>query len=395
MKEIYMKKTIVILLLIAFCVGIYVGLQPDEYSFFTSEDITSDSPFISLEVDEHAVDKSVTATGLTQGKYKAKLKLFGLLPIKSAEISLIKDQKIIPLGVAFGVKLYTDGVITVDITDFIHDGIIRNPAFEVGIREGDVILSYNGVSIDSNEELIEQVQLSEGKPQKVVVRRNNLQFDAEITPLSDDTDGKYRIGLWVRDSTAGIGMLTYYNPNDNTLAGLGHSISDTDTGMVMPVSTGELVKAKINGAIKGESGTPGELIGSFIDNSTIGVLTNNTETGLTAVSTTEEFVDFPAYDIALKDEITPGKAQIISSINGTEREFYDVEIIKINNNLQETKNMVIKITDDRLLGLTGGIVQGMSGSPIIQNGKLIGAVTHVLVDDPTKGYGIFIENMLS
>lgn len=395
LEDDYMKKTLIIIFIAIFCAGVFIGLQPDEYSFFTDDTISTNNPFVSLDVGTAETSKSISSgETLGQGKYTAKVKLFGVLPIKTVDISIFEKQNIIPLGVAFGVKLYTDGVIIVDITDFLHDGKIQNPAYDAGLREGDIILSYNGVKVKSNEDLIEQVKLSNGNPQIATVRRNNLDFDTKIIPIKDDADGSYRIGLWVRDSTAGIGMLSYYNPNDNTLSGLGHSISDGDTGQLMPVSTGELVKANIEGVIKGSPGSPGELLGSFIDEEILGVLTGNSSTGLTAACVTDEFSDYNSYPIALKDSIKTGKAQIICCVNGTESKFYDIEILKINNNLQETKNMVIKITDNKLLELTGGIVQGMSGSPIIQDGKIVGAVTHVLVSDPQKGYGIFIENML-
>lgn len=286
-------------------------------------------------------------------------------------------------------------MIVVDITDFIHDGSVSNPAYGAGIREGDVILTYNGAEVSSNEELIKQVNEFDGAPQKATVRRNNMTFETEITPLTDDADGRYRIGLWVRDSSAGIGMLTCLNKSTGTLLGLGHSISDSDTGQVMPVAAGELVRANINGAVRGEKGAPGELLGSFDDSAIIGVLTGNSDTGLTAVCVTDEFDGSPSVPIALKSEITTGAAQILCCVSDAGSEAYDVEIVRINNNLQPTKNMVVKITDPRLLERTGGIVQGMSGSPVIQNGKLIGAITHVLVDDPTRGYAIFIENMLT
>ncbi len=389
-----MKKIVTILLIVSLCIGIYIGLQPSEYSFYSDEKIKSDYPFVTLDVESKETYSGVETQKLFD-RYEAKVKLFGFLPVKSAKISILQKENVIPLGKAFGVKLYTEGVIIVDVTDFVHNGKIQNPAYDVGIREGDIIISYNDVKIKSNEDLSSQVRLSEGKPQKAVIKRNNLVFEADITPVTDDADGNYRIGLWVRDSTAGIGMLTFLNPKDNSLVGLGHSISDSDTGLVMPVATGELVLADIEGVVKGTSGKPGELLGSFIDNSTIGILTSNKKTGLIGTCVTEEFSNLESFPIALKDEITVGDAYILSCVNGTQVEKYQVEIIKKNNNLQETKNMIVKITDEDLIEKTGGIVQGMSGSPIIQNGKLIGAVTHVFVDDPTKGYGIFIENMLS
>jgi len=389
-----MKKTVSIILVIALFVGLFIGKIPDDYSFFAGQPVQDSSGIISLDVGVE--EASVLNNGsLKAGRYTAKVKLLNFLPIKTARVTVLENKKLVPLGTAFGVKLYTDGVIVVDITDFIANGKVCNPAYSAGIREGDIILSYNGVKIKSNEQLIEQVAKSEGKAQTAVVKRNNVQFEASVTPVADDSDNNYRIGLWVRDSTAGIGMLSFYDKDENTLVGLGHSVSDTDTGLIMPVLSGELVLANIKGVTKGEKGAPGQLEGSFIEDETIGVLMENRGTGLSAICVTERFSDMQSYDIALKSEIKTGKAQILSCIGGAETIAYDIKIEKINNNLSETKNMVIKITDDRLIEKTGGIVRGMSGSPIIQNGKLIGAVTHVLVDDPTRGYGIFIENMLS
>ncbi len=387
-----MKKIVAITLAIAFLFGLYIGSVPNEYSFFADDAIKSDNPTITLDVGSA---KTSTATNaLSAGQYTAKVKLFGFLPIKTAKINVIQNKKLVPLGTAFGVKLFTDGVIVVDITDFVSGGNVCNPAFDAGIREGDIIISYNDVKIKSNEDLIEQVNLYNGTPQIAVVKRNNLTFEAKVTPVADDSDESYRIGLWVRDSTAGIGMLTFYDKEQNILSGLGHSVSDSDTGLIMPVSTGELVYADIKGAVRGKSGAPGELVGSFLDNKTIGILTTNTGTGLNAICVCEDFLDMQEYNISLKKEIKTGDAKILCCVDGKEVKEYDIKIEKINNNLSETKNMIVKITDKELLSKTGGIVRGMSGSPIIQNGRLVGAVTHVLVDDPTRGYGIFAENML-
>ncbi len=388
-----MKKIVAIMLVFALILGIYIGSLPDEYSFFADDAIKSENPAITLDIG--STKTSATRGALRVGEYTAKVKLFGLLPIKTAKISVIENKKLVPLGTAFGVKLFTDGVIVVDITDFVSGGLVSNPAYDAGIREGDLIVSYNGVKIKSNEELIEQVNRYDGKPQVAVVKRNNLTFEAKVTPVADDSDNSFRIGLWVRDSMAGIGMLTFYDKENNTLSGLGHSVSDSDTGLIMPVSTGEIVLADIKGALKGKSGAPGELVGSFLDDKTIGILTTNTGSGLSAICVSDKFSDMKEYEISLKKEIKPGDAKILCCVDGREVKEYDIKIEKINNNLSETKNMTVKITDKELISKTGGIVRGMSGSPIIQNGKLIGAVTHVLVDDPTKGYGIFIENMLS
>ena len=387
-----MKKIVAFLLLLSLCFGIIIGFAPTDYSFFNTEAITTNNFLYRLDIGS---TQTLSQSGtLPEGKYTAKVKLFGLLPIKTARVTVLKNTTLAPLGVAFGLKLYTDGVIVVDITDFVANGKVCNPAYDAGIREGDIIVSYNGVKIKSNEQLIAEVKKFDGTPQEAIVQRNNLEFSAFVTPVADDTDSNYRIGLWVRDSAAGIGMLTFYNSKTNTLVGLGHSVSDSDTGQIMPVSTGEIVLADIKGVVKGQVGAAGELAGAFIENETIGVLTDNSESGLSAICTTDKFKDAKQYNVALKKEIKTGDAQIICCVDGTTPKTYDIKITKINNNLSETKNMIIEITDKELIKKTGGIVRGMSGSPIIQNGKLIGAVTHVLVDNPKKGYGIFIENML-
>ena len=390
-----LKKITAIVVILAAVLGFYIGFQPDDFSFFEGQSVKTSSPFIKFEFKDDTVQAaSLSQSGVKQGKYEAKLKLFGLLPIKTAQINVIKQQEMIPLGLPFGVKLYTRGVIVVGSNDVVSGGKKVNPAYDAGIREGDVILSYNGVQIRSNEELSAQVQKSDGNKQQVKVKRNNLEFTTSVTPVRDDGDASYRIGIWVRDSTAGIGTLTFYNKTEKTLAGLGHSISDTDTGLVMPVSSGQVIKAVITGAQVGAVGAPGELLGEFKDDIVYGNVTENKTTGLFANCTTSQFDDMPSYQIALKQEIKTGPAQILATVDGEDPQAFDIEIEKINNNLENTRNMVIKITDERLIDRTGGIVQGMSGSPIIQNGKLIGAVTHVLVSDPEKGYGIFVEKML-
>ena len=257
------------------------------------------------------------------------------------------------------------------------------------MQVGDIILTYNNTVIRSNEELAEQVQKCEGTKQKARILRNKREQTVWITPT--ETEEGYAIGLWVRDSTAGLGTLTYYDPETRTLAGLGHSISDVDTGLTMPVESGSIVAARITGIKAGEKGSPGELLGT-LENRTYGTVSVNDSTGL--FGTADRAFEGVTYPIALKNEIKEGEAQILCTVLGDTPKNYTIRINKINNNLEETKNLVIEVTDPELLAATGGIVQGMSGSPILQDGKLIGAVTHVLISDPTAGYGIFIENML-
>ena len=328
-------------------------------------------------------DTGVFYTVETTADYKAKVKLFGLLPIKDATVKEIQQKQLVVLGQPFGVKLYTKGVIVVDAEE-------GSTAVSAGVRVGDIILSYNDTVIHSNEELAEQVQLCRGTKQKARILRNRREQTVWITPAENEEG--YTIGLWVRDSTAGLGTLTYYDPQTGMLAGLGHSISDADTGLTMPVESGEVVSARITGVRQGKKEDPGELLGTLTDRSYGTVLANN-EAGL--FGSADQPFEGVTYPVALRNEIREGEATILCTTRGTQPKRYTIRITKINNNLSEYRNLCIEVTDPALLAETGGIVQGMSGSPIIQNGKLIGAVTHVLISDPTAGYGIFIENMLS
>lgn len=305
---------------------------------------------------------------------------------------MITKQEISLGGQAFGIKLYTEGVMVVGCGNFLYQGQSVNPAYDAGIRIGDRLIQADGKEISSNEELQEMIS-GRDSPVTFTVIRKNLQFDATVTPIIPDGDTKYRLGLWVRDSTAGIGTMTYYNHTTGNIAGLGHSVADIDTGEIMPSSEGSIVKAKITDIQKGTPGQTGQLAGSF-EQDKLGLLIANTEHGIFAKCETTEFDTNETLPIALRGEIQTGKAQIYTQLDGSAPQYYDIEIEKIYNNLKENKNMVIHVTDQRLLDATGGIVQGMSGSPIVQDGKLIGAVTHVFIDDPTRGYGILIEKML-
>ncbi|MBR6792954.1 MAG: SpoIVB peptidase [Clostridia bacterium] len=356
--------------------GIYTSQIPVIYHCFPGEE-PEGNVFYTLEADAPAASRSEGES------YTAKVKLFGLLPIKNVLINRIAQKQLVVLGTPFGVKLYTKGVIVVDAEE-------DSPAIEAGVKVGDIILTYNNVTIRSNEELAEEVQKCNGKKQKLQLLRNQREETLWVTPTHNGKN--YSIGLWVRDSTAGLGTLTFYDPSTDTLAGLGHSISDVDTGLTMPVDSGTLVTAEITGVKIGEKGAPGELLG-FLKDRPLGEVTVNNHAGLFGNATTE--FSGVSYPVALKNEIQVGEAQILSTVRGSTPKAYTVQITKINNNLSENRNLCIQVTDAELLAATGGIVQGMSGSPILQDGKLIGAVTHVLISDPTAGYGIFIENMLS
>jgi len=339
-------------------------------------------------------DASVNAAGVSES-CTVEAKLFGIIPIKDVHVTVIDDNKLVPGGNVFGVKFFTKGVMVIKQSDIeTADGNV-NPAKMAGLEVGNIIKTVDGIEVNTVEDLSRIIEHSYGRTLKVMYTADGEEKITRLTPVLSLSDKKYKTGIWVRDSTAGIGTVTFYNPETGEFAGLGHGICDTDTGKLMPLLRGSVVDVEITDVIKGKKGIPGEIKGSF-DTCKKGVLTENTEKGVYGVMDQMEINDFEvALDIALKSEVKKGKAYILSELDEDGISRYEIEIERIQEDDDEYKNFVIKVTDDRLVEKTGGIVQGMSGSPIVQNGKLVGAVTHVFVNDPTRGYGIFIENMLA
>ncbi len=298
---------------------------------------------------------------------------------------------LIPGGMPFGVKFFIDGVMVVGVTDVDTSSGMASPARDAGIMAGDVIMKINGSEVDGVEELSDLIRDSGGKPVTMELKRDGKVVTAVVTPVKT-VDGDYRTGLWIKDSTAGIGTITYIDPSKDTFGGLGHGICDSETGELLPLRRGVVVDVNINGVVKGRVNEPGELKGMF-SNVRRGSLSNNTECGVFGTINTSGMELAAPIEIGYRDEVRPGRACIITCAVGEPR-YYEAEIERITDKDGKTKNFVIKVTDKQLLETTGGIVQGMSGSPVIQNGRIIGAVTHVMINDPTRGYGIFIENML-
>ncbi len=325
--------------------------------------------------------------------YSVNFRLFGLIPVKRADVSVIDNMSVVLLGEPFGIKIYTDGVLVVDMSDVDTDKGSVNPARDAGIKIGDTIKSINGIKMRSNEDVTEIVESSDGSPMTICFVRDNIIKTVKLKPAFSKSAGAYRIGLWVRDSTAGIGTLTFYSPAAEIMCGLGHGVCDDDTGQLMSISSGELVSAQIVSLKKGTVGSPGELKGKLGSN-LLGRMLLNCECGVYG-ERMSEYDGAELTNIALKQEITEGDAYIYTTIEGNTPDYYTCKI-KINpeHENDRTQNMIVTVTDRRLIEKTGGIVQGMSGSPIVQNGKLVGAVTHVFVNNPKKGYGIFAENML-
>ena len=400
MKRIISTLLTLALASVAFFGGFsYINAEylPDSVYVFEGEDFSCAKGLLTIRSNEKTVSEAPATAG---GSYSGKLCLFDVIPLKTVRVSTIERQSLVPSGRAFGVKLFTDGVVVVGFGDVTTAKKTCCPAKDSGIMLGDVIKTIDGRKISGNAELSSIVTASDGKKLEVVLTRNGEEKTVYITPANAKDRTGFKIGMWVRDSSAGIGTLTYINQNTGVAAGLGHGITDSDVEIVLPVLRGELVCVTITAVTKGQVGQPGELKGVFHNESPFASLKINGETGVfgdiqQGSLGADEVLCGDAIPIALKQEVTTGAAQILSTVDGKEPKYYDVEIERVNlseNTL--TQNLVVKITDEELLEKTGGIVQGMSGSPIIQQGRLVGAITHVFVSEPTKGYGIFIENML-
>ncbi len=347
-------------------------------------------PFLSAQADIGARDTAATAQ---TGSYNTTLSLGGVLPVKTVH-TVVTDRPVVTVcGTPFGVKMFSDGALVVAFTDINTRNGSANPAKEAGLRLGDLIVSVGGQSTHSNQELSDAITAAQGAAVNVVFLRGGEQRAAQLTPVQDET-GRWMAGMWVRDSSAGVGTLTFVDERNGIFAGLGHSISDGDTGESITLRSGEIVPCFIVGCTKGIAGSPGELKGKFSGGFSVGTILLNGSTGV--YGTTRSIFSGTPTTVAFAQEVVVGPAQIWTTIEGQAPQVYDVEIEKISyagNN--ENRNLILHVTDTELLETTGGIVQGMSGSPILQNGQLVGAVTHVLVNDPTRGYGIFAQTMLA
>ncbi len=329
-----------------------------------------------------------------QENYVAFLKLFGIIPYKEVSIRVVEEQMLIPMGTTVGIYVETDGILVIDTGSFVNNMGIECAPAEGFLQKGDYILTVNGQNVTRKRDLIDLIESSDGEPLSVTLRRNEEILSISVIPVQNQS-GEYKLGIWVRDSAQGVGTLTYLDLDGN-FGALGHGIADADTGVLMDMNRGELYRSQVIAIEKGQSGHPGEITGMihYVHDNIIGTIDNNTSNGVFGNLSQQILDSMPQpIEVGYRSEIHPGPAQILSDIAG-ELKYYDIQIDSININSNDNKGLTITITDPELLEMTGGIVQGMSGSPIIQDGKLIGAVTHVLVRDSAKGYGIFIENML-
>lgn len=337
-------------------------------------------------------DGNLTLFTEVAGKYDIELKFLGVLPLKTMSVDVIDADTVIPSGETIGIKIHTDGVLLVALSSVeTENGETYAPAKDAGLQVGDTITKIDGIAITDSDHFSSLVDERRSDSFTLEYERGGEVQSVQLAAVF--SEGHYKIGAWIRDSTAGIGTMTFVKPDTGVYASLGHGISDVDTGQLLTVSQGSITNCTVSSVEPGKKGTPGELRGVFADED-IGVIVENSQLGVYGYCDPTKVSKAEPVKIGTRFEVKEGSAQILSSIDGGEPQAYDVEIEKVMTNSTDAKGMIIHVVDERLIEKTGGIVQGMSGSPILQDGKLIGAVTHVFVNDPTRGYGIFVELMM-
>lgn len=372
------KSLIIILLLISLIYTVNITSMPKNVILLENEELDL-KQVLGITLKESK--KEVLQTSNDSNKIETKtisVSLFNLFNVKEVNVSTVKNTKVVPLGNIIGIKLYSNGVLVIGMTEV--EG--KKPYENTGIKEGDLITTVDNVTVTTTEELIKCVNNSQGKQVKIKYIREGTEYVTDIEPVKTKED-KYKIGLWVRDGACGIGTATYYDPGTGKIATLGHGIVDRDTDKLITIESGKLLTSTITKIKKGEKGNPGEIKGIINDNQTIGSINLNTDFGIYGNLKEINTLGIDknnSLDIALKNEIKTGEATILLALEDEIRKEYKIEIKKIyKNNTEDNKSMLIEITDEKLIEKTGGIIQGMSGAPIIQNGKFIGAITHVYV----------------
>lgn len=402
----------IFLLIIIYIYVAYITLFPNNIIIFEGEEINLNKIYgVRIKEVGNLGSSIITdtktmqaATNLTEnklnqiGKTNISLNLFDAIPLKQVEVNVIKKTKVIPLGDAIGLKLYTKGVMVVGMSEVQGEDKNKYKPYEkTGIKEGDMIVEVNDVAVTCISELIDNVNKSKGDEIELKYIRDSDTNTANITPIKTSSD-EYKLGLWVRDAQGGVGTLTFYEPETEMFCALGHGITDVDTGEIVNIANGDVVTTNIVSIAKGERGKPGEIKGSIETGKKIGDVSKNTSFGIYGNIKDKNKLKIDnnqAMEVALRDEIKQGEAEIICELEDGKKEKYKIQIQKVyTSNNYDNKSMLIKITDERLLEKTGGIIQGMSGSPIIQDNKFVGAITHVLVNDPTVGYGVFADMLI-
>lgn len=403
MRKIITKLLLVFFLMVIYAYVISIENIPNSLVIFEGEKITMKTLLgihtrLNAETMETVSSTNNNSISPKSGKATLEVSLFDNISLKNVKVDILPRTKVIPVGSIAGVKLYTSGVLVVGMSEI--EGMDQKkykPYENTGIKEGDTITQINDTPISSTEELMETVNQAQGKAVKVQYVQSEQTKECSIEPVQT-TSNQYKLGLWVRDSAAGVGTVSFYEPATKTFGALGHGITDIDTEELINIASGEFVTTRILNITKGESGLPGKIQGTVENQQNIGRIYKNSKFGIYGtvdnlaslkIDTSKEM------EVALRDEIQLGKAKILCSLDNQKVEDYEIEIEKIyKENNYDNKSMQIKVTDERLLEKTGGIIQGMSGSPIIQNDKFVGSVTHVLVNNPQEGYAVFGDIML-
>lgn len=395
--KLYKKIIFIVILIIIYVYVCNITMLPNSLILMQGENIEI-STVLGLNITNKGTMQASTSLNekLTDqaGKKDLELSLFNVIPVKDITVNVIPKTTVIPLGKTIGMKLYTEGVLVVGMSEI--EG--RRPYENSGIEAGDRIIEVNDTKITTADELTECVNTSNGKNIEIKYINDEEEIVyAEIEPART-SNNEYKIGLWVRDAAAGVGTITFYEPSTGSFASLGHGINDVDTYELIDIANGELVSAQILDIVKGQNGIPGEIRGSIENSITIGNISKNTEFGVYGTISNTNALNIDSsneMEVADRSEITTGKAEILCELENGKTERYEIEIQKVfKDNNYDNKSMLIKITDEELIEKTGGIIQGMSGAPIIQNNKFIGAVTHVLVNDSKIGYGVFADLMI-
>ena len=405
--KLFVKCTSVILTILcaavlAFC-AVLGDILPDSVTLYENEN-TAFEEYSLLGIDTVVINEDkngsekqaafIFGAGASDSfDTSGEITLFHIIPVKAVAVHHENKYCVVPCGTLFGIKLRTKGAAVVKCCSVFDEqlGKTRDPAAQCGIRPGDTICAVNGIEIKTYHDAERLTEESGGETLTLSCLRGDEPFTAEIRPAL--SGGKYRLGLWIRDSASGLGTMTFYEPENGRFASLGHGVCDEETGELLSIEKAQITAVEIAGITKGADGSPGSINGYFSELPPIGLADRNTQNGLYGELSRAIHGQAPV-EIAAVNEIVKGNAQILCTVDDREPQLYDIEISGIDYDVNnKTKNLEIIVCDERLKSKTGGIIQGMSGSPILQNGKLAGAVTHVLVTNSVKGYGIFAQNM--
>lgn len=384
----FFRKSAAVLLAIGLAVltlaAVLGSSLPDSFFVENGSSLRLDSLFC---VSAKPCKNDLAASANVPGRSSSTLMLFGSVPIKDVDTQFVQRPMLVPCGNPFGIKLMTDGVLVIGL----QENCGKCAARESGIKKGDIIISIDGKNVLSNDDLSSIISRSGGKSCKVDLIRDGEHLSMDLTPYK--INGEYKAGMWVRDSSAGIGTMTFYEKSTGIFGGLGHPICDADIKTPLPLSRGRTGSIKLNEFTRSKSGAPGWLSGDFVNGSNTGTIFQNCSDGVFGELYSPPEVDHDPIPLGFRQEVRSGEAEIYTSIDNSGPQKYSILISKVDLSGDSSHDFEVKVTDERLLEKTGGILQGMSGSPIIQDGKLIGAVTHVLVDKPECGYGIFADKM--